>query len=230
MFDLCLRCPHRRSLWRAKVGRTLLLLVRRLGADDVTARRDEARKNRPFGDDATSAGNRSPSSQRTPQPRHGATLDQTLLAGACSRTIRASGFDVASLGRRRTSTVNEGAARLNVVLDTAHRSADSSRRRRPCEAKRNKAIGGHCGQNGGPPDIRETDFRGAEREFHPGFQEGPSDPQGVPVLMRDPGQRLGERGRASTGPVRLKIAGRCSRIGTPRISSESSKACARRAA
>ena len=46
--------------------------------------------------------------------------------------------------------------------------------------------------------------------------------------MRDPGQRLGERGRASTGPIRLKIAGRCCRIGTPRISSESSKACARR--
>ena len=52
---------------------------------------------------------------------------------------------VASLGRRRTSTVNEGTARLNVVLDTAHRSADSSRRRRPCEAKRNKAIGDYRG-------------------------------------------------------------------------------------
>jgi len=58
----------------------------------------------------------------------------------------ASGLNVvASLGRRRTSTVNEGTARLNDVLATAHRGADSSRRRRPCEAKRNKAIGTHCG-------------------------------------------------------------------------------------
>ena len=30
-------------------------------------------------------------------------------------------------------------------LDTAHRRADSSHRRRPCEAKRNKAIGDHRG-------------------------------------------------------------------------------------
>ena len=49
---------------------------------------------------------------------------------------------VASLGRRRTSTVNEGTARLNVVLATAHCSEDSSRRRRSCEAESNKAIRG----------------------------------------------------------------------------------------
>ena len=60
----------------------------------------------------------------------------------------ASGFDVASRGRRRTSTVNEGTARLTVFLDTTHCSADSSRPRRPCEAKRNKAIGGSRGNKG----------------------------------------------------------------------------------
>ena len=48
---------------------------------------------------------------------------------------------VGSLGRRRTSTMNGGTARLNVVLDTAHGSADSPRPKRPCEAKRSKAIG-----------------------------------------------------------------------------------------
>src|SRR5271166_6331040 len=45
----------------------------------------------------------------------------------------------------RRPTVNEGAARLNTVLATAHRSADSSRRRQPCEAKRNNARGDHRG-------------------------------------------------------------------------------------
>jgi hypothetical protein len=54
----------------------------------------------------------------------------------------AFGFEVvASLGRRRTSTVNDGTTRLNVALATAHCSADSSRRRRSCEAESNKATG-----------------------------------------------------------------------------------------
>ena len=48
----------------------------------------------------------------------------------------APGFEViGSLGRRRTSTVNEGTARLIVLVATAHRSADSPRRRRSWEAR-----------------------------------------------------------------------------------------------
>ncbi len=57
-------------------------------------------------------------------------------------------------------------------------------------------------QGGGPPDIREANFRGAGAQFHPGFQEGSeSDPQGDAMLMRDAGQRLGERGRAIDIPA-----------------------------
>ena len=83
-----------------------------------------------------------PPSPRTPQPRHNADSRSNAPCRGLFSDDCASGFDlVASLGRRRTSTVNEGTARLNVVLDTAHRSADSSSRGRPCEAKRNKAIG-----------------------------------------------------------------------------------------
>ena len=180
---------------------------------------------RPSGDDATSVGDGSTFFAANAAAE--ARCDSRSIApcGGLVSDDCGSGFDVASLGRRRTSTVNEGAARLNLVLDTAHRSAHSSRRRRPCEAKRNKAIGGHCGDNGGPPDIRETDFRGAQSAIPPRLPGRPQRSTGYP---RTHGQRFGERGRASTGPIRLKIAGRCCRIGTPRISSKSSKACARR--
>jgi len=41
--------------------------------------------------------------------------------------------------------------RLNVVLDTTRGSADSSRPRRPWEAKQSKAIGDYCG--GEPPFV-----------------------------------------------------------------------------
>jgi hypothetical protein len=73
-----------------------------------------------------------------------------------------SGFEVvASLGRRRTSTVNEGIARLNIVLATFTvpliRHPKTS-----CEAKRNNAIaatiaGNNLDQLGGPrsPAISE---------------------------------------------------------------------------
>ena len=40
--------------------------------------------------------------------------------------------------------MNEGTPRLKVFLDTACRSVDSSRRRRTCGAKRNKAIGDYA--------------------------------------------------------------------------------------
>jgi hypothetical protein len=85
---------------------------------------------RPFGDDATSVGDgsaffASKAAAATPCDARSNPACGNLVSDDC-----ASGFDVvASLGRRRTSTVNKGTARLNVVLDTAHRSADSSRRR-----------------------------------------------------------------------------------------------------
>src|SRR5271166_6857075 len=71
---------------------------------------------------------------------------------------------VASLDRRRTSTVNDGTARLNVVLDTAYDSADSSRPWRPCEAMRSKAIADYCGGEqpvvpAAPPNSRDAPFR-----------------------------------------------------------------------
>jgi hypothetical protein len=65
---------------------------------------------------------------------------------------------VASLGRRRTSTVNDGTARLNVVLAIVHYSADSSRRGRSCEAWCSNAIGHHCATNW-PPRPRTPDQR-----------------------------------------------------------------------
>ena len=40
--------------------------------------------------------------------------------------------------------MNEGTARLKIFLDTACGSVDSSRRRRTCGAKRNKAIGDYA--------------------------------------------------------------------------------------
>ena len=74
----------------------------------------------------------------------------------------AFGFEVvASLGRRRTSTVNEGTTRLNLVLPTAQRSADSCRRRRPRGAKRNNAIDGHCGTN--RPSLEPVTAAGTTR-------------------------------------------------------------------
>jgi hypothetical protein len=50
--------------------------------------------------------------------------------------------------------MNGGTARLNVVLDTTHGSADSPRPKRPCEAKRSKAIGYYFG--GRQPVISTT--------------------------------------------------------------------------
>ncbi len=50
--------------------------------------------------------------------------------------------------------MNGGTARLNVVLDTTHGSVDSPRPKRPCEAKRTKAIGYYYG--GRQPVISTT--------------------------------------------------------------------------
>ena len=101
---------------------------------------------RPFGVDATSIGDGSTSLAPNAAAKGRCDARSNPASGDLVSDDCASGFGaVASLGRRRTSTVNEGTARLNVVLDTAHVSADSSRRRRPCEAKRNHAIGDYWG-------------------------------------------------------------------------------------
>jgi hypothetical protein len=89
MFDLCLSTSAPTvALAAAKVAQTLLLLVRRLEADDVTERR--RRGSEEFGPlDAMphQQGTDPPSSHRKPQPQHDATLDQIPLAGIWSRTI-----------------------------------------------------------------------------------------------------------------------------------------------
>jgi hypothetical protein len=157
MLDLCLSTSAQTvALAPAKVAPSPQRLRGRLGADDVTTGR--GRGSEGFGPlEAMPPHQRVTdllSAHRPPQPRPDATLGQMLPAGAWSRSIGTSGFEVvASLGRRRTSTVNEGTARLNVVLDTADRTADSSRRSRPCEAKRNKhPQPSRSGPNGQPPE------------------------------------------------------------------------------
>lgn len=101
---------------------------------------------RPFGDDATSVGDGTAFSASNAGAATRCDARSNPARGDLASDNCASGFDVVGrLGRRRTSTVNEGTACLNVVLDTAHRSADLSCRR-PCEAKRNKAIGDYRGK------------------------------------------------------------------------------------
>jgi hypothetical protein len=112
-----------RSMRRNDSSRTRLGRIRPLGVDDTPTR------------DGSAASMPNAAAKARCDPRSAACGG--LVSDDC-----ASGFDaVASLGRRRTSTVNEGTARLNVVLAAAQRSADSSRRRGPCEAKRSNAIG-----------------------------------------------------------------------------------------
>jgi hypothetical protein len=85
MFDPCpLVAAPTVAFAPVKLGRTLLLMMRRFGADDVTARR--GRGSEEFGpSDAMpqhQQGTDLPSSLRMPQPRHDATLYRMLLAGA----------------------------------------------------------------------------------------------------------------------------------------------------
>lgn len=102
-----------------------------------------------------------------------------LLNAACGGLVSdncASGLAVvASLGRRRTSTVNEGTARLNVVLPTAHRSCDSCRRRRPSAAKRDKAMDGHCGNKPPIPAAGTTRISSQRARFRRLIKPGQAD-------------------------------------------------------
>jgi hypothetical protein len=103
-----------------------------VGAASRSRRRSDSSETRlgrirPFGGDATSTGDGS----AFLAPNAAADARRHSRSNpACGDLVSddsASGFElVASLGRRRTSTVNEGTARLNVVLDTARRWADSS--------------------------------------------------------------------------------------------------------
>jgi hypothetical protein len=92
------------ALAPTKEGRILPVLVQRLGADDVTARR--RRGSEEFGplEMMPHQQGTDPSySQRTPQPRHDATLGQMLLAGAWSQAIArpaTSAPEMAGLSRR----------------------------------------------------------------------------------------------------------------------------------
>ena len=122
--------------------------MRRLGADNVTARR--GRGSEEFGPldsmPQHQQGTDPPSSPRMPQPRHNANSRSNATCGGFVSEDCTFGLDVAaSLDRRRTSIVNDGTARLNVVLDTAYGSANSFRPRRLCEAMRSKAIADYCG-------------------------------------------------------------------------------------
>ena len=149
MFDPCpLGAALTVALAPVKLGRTLLLIIRRLGADDVKARR--GRGSEEFGPlDAMpqhQQGTDPPSSPRMPQPRHDANSRSNATCGGFVSEDCTFGLDVAaSLDRRRTSIVNDGTARLNVVLDTAYGSANSFRPRRLCEAMHSKAIADYCG-------------------------------------------------------------------------------------
>ena len=120
---------------------------------------------RPLGGDAAATGDGSTflASKAAAATRYDSRSNpacRDLISDDCT-----CGFEViASLGRRRTSTVKEGTARLNVVLDIAHDSVESSRRRRPCEAKRNKAIGDYRETNGPSrprPVARTEKWRGS---------------------------------------------------------------------
>ena len=95
------RIPSSAAIWMldpsalapAKVAQTLLLLVRSLGAYDVTPPR--GRGSEEFGPLETIPHQQRtdpPSSPRKPQPRHDATLDQIPLAGIWSRTIARVGL------------------------------------------------------------------------------------------------------------------------------------------
>ena len=75
---------------------------------------------RPFGDDATSVGGGSACFAANAVAATRCDARSNPARGDWISDDGASGFDlVARFGRRRTSTVNEGTARLNVVLDTA---------------------------------------------------------------------------------------------------------------
>jgi hypothetical protein len=82
------------ALAALKLAPTLLLTMRRLGADDAAAR--QRRGSEEFGPLDTmpqhQQGTDLLSSPRMPQPRHDATLDQMLLGGAWSRTIARLGL------------------------------------------------------------------------------------------------------------------------------------------
>jgi hypothetical protein len=141
-------------------------LVRRLGAYDVTTPRGRGSEEfGPPGDDSTSTGD---GSTFLASKAAAATRCDSRSNPGCGDLVSddcTCGFEViASLGRRRTSTVKDGTARLNVVLDIAHDSVESSRRRRPCEAKRNKAIGDYRETNGPSrprPIARTEKWRGS---------------------------------------------------------------------
>jgi hypothetical protein len=119
---------------------------------------------RPFEADATATGDGSAFCAPDVAAATGGDSRLSPARGGLLSRDSASGLNVvARLDRRRTSTVNEGNARLNVVLATAHRSADSSPRGRPCEARPNNARGDHLGNKlatsaapsfGGPGAIR----------------------------------------------------------------------------
>ena len=78
---------------------------------------------RPGAEDATSGGDGSTCFASNAAAKGRCDARSNPACGDLVSDDRASGFDVvARFGRRRTSTVNEGTARLNVLLDTAHRS------------------------------------------------------------------------------------------------------------
>ena len=149
MFEPCpLAAALTAALPASKLAPVLLLIMRRLGADDLAAR--PRRGSEEFGPLDTmpqhqQAADRH-SSPRMPQPPRDGTSRSKAAREALVSDDCAFGLEgVGSLGRRRTSTMKAGTARLNVVLDIAHGSADSPRLKRPCEAKRSKAIGYHYG-------------------------------------------------------------------------------------
>ena len=101
---------------------------------------------RPFGADAASVVDGSTSLAPNAEAATRCASRSNPVCGDLDSGIWALGVAwPATLGRRRTSTVNVGTLRLNVVLDTACRPADSSLGDDHARQKRSKAIGDYLG-------------------------------------------------------------------------------------
>jgi hypothetical protein len=133
MLDLCFSTSAPPvALAPAKVAQTLRVWVRRLRADDVTTRR--GRGSEGFGPweamPQHQSGTDPPASNRTPQPRQEATLDQIVLARTWSRMMAHLDLmwsrALADAGLR-PGTKERRVSMLSSILLAV--SADSSRRR-----------------------------------------------------------------------------------------------------
>ena len=157
-----------------KLSATLSLIMRRLGSRRLSgSAATRLGRIRPFGAEASTG---DWAAFFAPIAAASARCDSRsnaagggLVSSDCTVGLEAA----ASLGRRRTSTVNDGTMRLNVVLDSARGSADSSCRRRPSEAMQSKAIGDYCG---GEPPVVSAELLPGMRQSEPPIAQPWSPP------------------------------------------------------